>query len=121
MKNAILKLWDRIKNGREGSNPTQGQSMIRILAGGYLVYLAVKIIMDLPNQNLVPWKMALMIAFVVLFVVVGIIFALIGIFALKRQMDSTDASEMNTSESEEDTKAIEEEKSEEKEETDLDE
>ena len=62
--------------------PTQSQLFIKIIVGGYLVYLAWQLYKGGALVNYTGWQLALMIAAMVLFVVFGVGLCVLSLKAL---------------------------------------
>lgn len=100
---------------------TKPQAMVRVLAGGYLIYLVYEMITDKALESNTGWKLVLMAAAMVAFVVFGALFAWQGIRAIKNNdfyvpPDSKDAEADGAEDEEESGDSVESEESEESEE-----
>lgn len=93
--------------------PTQSQLFIKIIVGGYLVYLAWQLYKDGALVSYTGWQLALMIAAMVLFVVFGVGLCVISLKALGAR-DFYDPNAPSASEEEEQQELSAEEDSEEK-------
>lgn len=105
-------LFTRKDNQKQASSGTQTMSpsraAIRVVAGGYLLYLLYEIIKGGGLTDNTGWKLALMIAALVLFAVFGVVFIIQGVKSLV-QMDRAQASGNEAVQSDEELSELPEE------------